>query len=205
MNSSASARDTVPYFSLVTLFEAAISASVGSKSSSFTLECACARLEDGNVVIDFMLCDLPDESGLEGIGDVRFRAAPRPTNAGSDAGMLVSVIPVETAFAVLVGDCGVGYGAGSRNGFFKGHAYLFEGMSEADQWAAQSGIECAKTIMPTVIRSLVEILQQLPPWDAARLLTEAFEQIEDPAQRAYLIAVRVSMTEAAAGAVLNCV
>lgn len=205
MNSSALARDTVPFLSLITLFEAAIAAAIGAKHSSFVFECACARVEDGNVVIDFTLYGLPNETGHDGIGNARFRAPPRSTSGGSNVGSLVSIIPVETAYAVLVGDWGADYGSGSRNGFFEGRAYLFEGQAEAEQWAAQSGVKCARTIMPAVIRSLVEILQQLPPWDAARLLTEAFEQIEDPAQRTCLAAIRVSMTEAAAGVALSCV
>lgn len=204
MNCSASARDAVPYLSLITLFEAAIAAAVGSEFSSFVLECACARLEDGNALIDFTLYGLPNELGLSGVGEVRFRAAPRPTNAGSEASALISVIPIESAFAVLVGDSGIEYGSGSRNGFLRGRAYLFEELVEAEEWAARSGVECAKRVMPDVIRSLVEILQQLPPWDAARLLAEAFDQIEDPEQRAHLTAIRKDMTKAS-GAALACV
>lgn len=105
---------------------------------------------------------------------------------------------------MLVGDRGADYGSGSRNGFFEGRAYLFEGQAEAEQWAAESGIERGRTIMPALIRSMVEILEQLPPWDAAQLLTEAFEQIEDPVQRTCLAAIRVSMTESAAGVALSC-
>ncbi len=62
-----------------------------------------ASLADGDVVVELCFLHLPSRIAMTEMGDVRFREALFPTNAGIESGKLVTILPCEVRFAVISG------------------------------------------------------------------------------------------------------
>lgn len=149
-----------------------------------------ASVVEGNVVIEFLFTDLPNNIVEIQIGEVAFRGELAPSDAGSEVRQIVTTIPCGSIYAVVIGGVGFDWQSGTRNGFVQGKALLLERQADAVARSRELAAECARRALSDALQSIVAILMQLPAWDACRLLQEVIGSMEDPGQRERLRAIR---------------
>lgn len=151
-----------------------------------TVDLLSANAEGPHVVVRFVFTGLSNGIAETGFGTARFRQKVAQTPAGDELGRIVTTIPCGGAYAVIAGEIGITYGSGSRNAFVHGRAFLCSGEKEAVVLASELSRDCARSVLAETIEPVVDILMQLPPWDASRLLTETLGAIDRPDQREHL-------------------
>lgn len=154
-----------------------------------------ASVDEGVVRIEFLFTNLPNSIVEMQIGEIAFRGELAPSEAGSDVRQIVTIMPCGSVYAVVAGEAGFGWQSGTRNGFLRGAALLFERQEEALARSKALAAECARAALSGALQSIVTILMQLPAWDACRLLQEVIGSIEDPGQRQRLSMIRGAVSE----------
>ncbi len=177
--------------SLCRFFEAALCEALAPATP--VIEGMTASLEGGDITICFSLLGLPNAIASRNVGEIAYRGSLDTTQEGSEAARLICVLPFDGVAASITARVGYDLQCGSRNGFLSGVAVLHETVAQARTKAAEAARKAAGTDLAENIRELMSILIQLPVWDACRLLTEAFEQVDDPEQRARLTELKASM------------
>lgn len=152
-----------------------------------------AAIDGSALTITFSLLGLPNSVTSQTMGETIFRGALETTQEGSEVARLICVLPFHGIAASVSAQVGYDLQSGTRNGFLIGSAVLFESLADARTHAADWASKMAGAELADNIREIMEILVQLPVWDACRLLTEAFDQVDDPEQRARLAELKAGM------------
>lgn len=190
MNTNANAANAARYCaSLVDAFEISVR-TILAPAVPVTDRITASLKDGGDVMVEFAFLNLPNDIVSFALGDVVYRGEVVSTDAGSEVGQIVTVMPCNSIFAAVSGEVGFDYQSGKRNGLFQGIALLFEGREEAQARADRLAVDGARSSLSQSLRSILAVLLQLPPWDACRLLQETVETIDEPLAKQHLLAIR---------------